>query len=106
MFAVFVQLFNQINARKINDEMNVFSGIIHSHLFIYIWLAEAGLQVQGTSSLHLPALDYHEWRICCSGQFWALCILAYCIVSPKLDDSLLMENARFNGIGQPSVLCG
>ena len=40
-----VQLFNQINARKIHDEMNVFSGIIHSHLFIYIWIAEAGLQV-------------------------------------------------------------
>ncbi|CAK0781476.1 hypothetical protein CVIRNUC_005383 [Coccomyxa viridis] len=42
---IFMQLFNQINARKINDEMNVFSGIIHSHLFIYIWIAEAGLQV-------------------------------------------------------------
>ena len=41
-----VQLFNQINARKINDELNVFSGIIHSHLFIYIWIVEAGLQVQ------------------------------------------------------------
>jgi hypothetical protein len=42
-----LQLFNQINARKINDELNVFSGIIHSHLFIYIWILEAGLQVRG-----------------------------------------------------------
>lgn len=41
-----MQLFNQINARKINDELNVFSGIIHSHLFIYIWIVEAGLQVR------------------------------------------------------------
>ncbi len=46
-FFVHVQLFNQINARKINDEINVFSGIIHSHLFIYIWILEAGLQVRG-----------------------------------------------------------
>ncbi len=47
-FSVHVQLFNQINARKINDELNVFSGIIHSHLFIYIWILEAGLQVRGS----------------------------------------------------------
>ena len=41
----YVQLLNQINARKINDELNVFSRLIHSHLFMYIWIAEAGLQV-------------------------------------------------------------
>jgi len=47
-----VQLFNQINARKIGDELNVFSGIIHSHLFIYIWIVEAGLQVLELSTAH------------------------------------------------------
>ena len=54
-----VQLFNQINARKINDEMNVFYGIIHSHLFIYIWIAEAGLQVHGL----LPRVSLHMGQL-------------------------------------------
>ena len=63
-----VQLFNQINARKINDEMNVFSGIIHSHLFIYIWIAEAGLQVHGLLPGVSPsslAAQCHQVHWCC-----------------------------------------
>ena len=63
-----VQLFNQINARKIHDEMNVFSGIIHSHLFIYIWIAEAGLQVHGLSPRVSPSLlvaQCHQVPRCC-----------------------------------------
>ena len=52
-----MQLFNQINARKINDELNVFSGIIHSHLFIYIWIVEAGLQVGSPRQVYTPLHD-------------------------------------------------
>ena len=56
-----MQLFNQINARKINDELNVFSGIIQSHLFMYIWILEAGLQVRGALELTLSPLLF----VCC-----------------------------------------
>ncbi len=40
-----VQLFNQINARKINDELNVFKGIFRAPMFLYIWFIEVILQV-------------------------------------------------------------
>ncbi|BDA43546.1 probable calcium-transporting ATPase 11, plasma membrane-t [Coccomyxa sp. Obi] len=42
---IFMQLFNQINARKINDELNVFDGIFRAPMFLYIWFIEAILQV-------------------------------------------------------------
>lgn len=35
---VFMQVFNMINARKINDEKNAFAGIINNRMFIIIWL--------------------------------------------------------------------
>ena len=40
-----MQLFNQINARMINDELNVFRGIFRAPMFLWILLLEAALQV-------------------------------------------------------------
>ena len=48
---VLMQLFNQVNARKINDEPNVLEGILDNRLFLGILGAEALLQV-GLGSLH------------------------------------------------------
>ena len=42
---VFMQLFNQINARKIQGEFNSFSGILDNWLFLVIMLVEVGGQV-------------------------------------------------------------
>lgn len=39
-----MQVFNFINARKINDEINTFSNIHRSHYFIIIVIAIFGLQ--------------------------------------------------------------
>lgn len=33
---VFMQIFNMINARKINDEFNIFAGIFHNSIFLVI----------------------------------------------------------------------
>jgi hypothetical protein len=40
IFNVFVimTLFNELNARKINNERNVFEGILNNYIFIVIWL--------------------------------------------------------------------
>jgi len=38
-------MFNQINARKIGDEYNVFEGILQSHIFLVIWFLVVGIQV-------------------------------------------------------------
>ena len=47
IFNVFVimTLFNEINARKINDERNVFDGIWNNYIFIVIWFICLGGQV-------------------------------------------------------------
>jgi len=42
---LFVQMFNQINARKIEDEYNVFEGILQSRIFMVIWFGVVGVQV-------------------------------------------------------------
>jgi magnesium-transporting ATPase (P-type) len=42
---VMLQLFNQINARKIHDEANILDGILDNQLFLYILGGEALLQV-------------------------------------------------------------
>lgn len=35
---VLMTLFNEINARKIRNERNVFSGIHRNHVFVLIWV--------------------------------------------------------------------
>ncbi|KAK9829300.1 hypothetical protein WJX72_005021 [[Myrmecia] bisecta] len=42
---IFMQLFNEINARKINDEYNVFQNLHKSTMFIYIIIITVILQV-------------------------------------------------------------
>jgi magnesium-transporting ATPase (P-type) len=47
VFAIFVflQIFNMINARKINDEYNICEGICGNILFIGVWLSIVIVQV-------------------------------------------------------------
>jgi Ca2+-transporting ATPase len=47
IFNVFImcQMFNFINARKLNDDYNIFEGILHSHIFIAIWIFIGGAQI-------------------------------------------------------------
>jgi hypothetical protein len=45
---VCLQLINEVNARRINDELNVFEGIHKSPIFIGVLLVTAGLQVRLT----------------------------------------------------------
>ena len=42
---VLMTLFNEINCRKIHDELNVFSGILRNKLFPCIWLSTFITQV-------------------------------------------------------------
>ena len=44
-----MQIFNQINARKIKDEYNPFSGLVGGAAFLYILLIEVILQVRSTA---------------------------------------------------------
>jgi magnesium-transporting ATPase (P-type) len=35
---VFLQIFNMLNARKINDEINICAGIFENSMFVIVWL--------------------------------------------------------------------
>ena len=47
VFNVFIwmQLFNEINARRINDEINVFRGVLGNYIFPAVWVITVGCQV-------------------------------------------------------------
>lgn len=67
---VFMQIFNMLCARKIHDELNIFSGILGNKMFIVIWLIILVLQVlitQFTQDVFVVARDglaWHQWLIC------------------------------------------
>merc|ERR1712070_365492 len=42
---VFLQTFNMLGARKINDEKNIFEGIFKNPLFMGVWLTIFGGQI-------------------------------------------------------------
>ena len=46
MFCICMQMFNQINARKVEDEYNVFQGLHKSRIFIYIWVFVVAVQAR------------------------------------------------------------
>lgn len=67
---VFMQIFNMINARKINDEFNIFSGIFGNTMFIIIWVTIVILQVLITQltrevfEVNREGLTWAQWLIC------------------------------------------
>jgi magnesium-transporting ATPase (P-type) len=65
---VWAQLFNEINARKLQDELNPFEGIMKNRLFIGIFIGSAAMQfvtvqVAGIVFKAVP-LDGDDWAIC------------------------------------------
>ena len=67
---VFYTLFNQINCRVINDQLNIFSRIHHCWLFILITGCEMGLQALlvefGRNAFHCSkgGLTIQQWGMC------------------------------------------
>lgn len=65
---VMLQLFNQVNARKIYGEDNVLEGILDNRLFVYILSAELALQaliVQfGGEAFGTRPLSLEQWGAC------------------------------------------
>jgi len=67
---VFMQIFNMINARKINDELNIFEGIHHNSAFMIIFVLITVIQIfiiQFTQDVFQVARDglaWHQWMLC------------------------------------------
>ena len=67
---VMMQIFNFLNCRKIQDEINIFSGITRNPLFIIIVICIFGLQILlisfTGSAFHVypNGLSIEQWLIC------------------------------------------
>jgi len=67
---VLMTLFNEINARKLEGEWNVFQGILKNNLFLGLWVFEAVLQVLMVCvggkllSVHVGGLTGMQWLWC------------------------------------------
>ncbi|GAB6019398.1 Plasma membrane calcium-transporting ATPase 3, variant 3 [Chamberlinius hualienensis] len=65
---VMMTLFNEINARKIHGQRNVFQGIFTNPIFYVIWLATAALQVLivqfGGKAFSTIGLTIDQWMWC------------------------------------------
>ena len=72
VFNVFVmmQLFNEINARKIHGERNVFEGIYRNPIFCSVVLGTFVLQVNMSTHTHkCLQTPVGYWRIRCQWQY-------------------------------------
>jgi len=67
---VFMQVFNMICSRKINDEFNILKGIMGNPSFCVVWIVIAVVQVLVTQffgravSVHVNGLTSVQWAWC------------------------------------------
>ncbi|KAF2363503.1 P-type ATPase [Trinorchestia longiramus] len=65
---VMMTLFNEINARKVHGELNVFSGLLRNSFFCCIWaatfLAQVLLVQYGGHAFSTAPLSYDQWLLC------------------------------------------
>lgn len=67
---VFMQIFNMICARKINDEINIFSGILSNPAFGVVWTIIVIVQILCCQlfgrfvSVHVNGLTGTQWIYC------------------------------------------
>jgi len=63
-----MQLFNEINARKVNDEPNIFDKLFTNWIFVLIYLITIGFQIMMVELFgpfaSTTSLPWKEWLIC------------------------------------------
>ena len=65
---VWCQLFNELNARSIDDHQNIFKGLHRSYIFLGVLVVSAGLQVLivevGGEAFKVTGLTWDQWLFC------------------------------------------
>jgi len=80
-FFIIAQIFNEINSRKIMDELNLFDRILTNHIFVGVLIITAGLQLV---FMLTPVGEFFEISEISGGE-WALCIaLGFAVVPLSL----------------------
>jgi len=65
---IFMQIFNEINSRKIDDEYNIFDGLFSSQIFMGVLVITVGLQVIIMTTplgdfFKVDSLQWYEWLV-------------------------------------------
>jgi len=66
---VFLQIFNMLGARKINDELNIFEGVCSNSMFVVVWFVIVGGQIlivqfgSIAMKVHVNGLTSSQWLI-------------------------------------------
>ncbi|KYQ93215.1 P-type ATPase [Tieghemostelium lacteum] len=79
---VFCQLFNEINSRVLDNQLNVFQGILRNYIFLGVMLFNVVVQTLlvefGGDFFGTRHLDYKQWFFCLIIGFgtliWGLCL--------------------------------
>ncbi|ETO59667.1 calcium-translocating P-type ATPase, PMCA-type [Phytophthora nicotianae P1976] len=73
---VWMQLFNELNCRKIHDELNIFKGITKNRVFLYVCVLQIAMQVvmvQLTGDwFNCTPLEVNQWFACIGMGFISL----------------------------------
>lgn len=85
---VFMQIFNEINARKLKaDEINVFSNFFNNWLFIIIEVVTIGVQIllvhYGGRAMKCSRLTMHQHLICVGIGMFSLVVGLIVKLIPK-----------------------
>jgi len=65
---VFCQIFNEFNARRLNDEWNLFKGVHKNYFFMVIWVVTIAVQIiiveVGGPVTQTTSLNADQWGFC------------------------------------------
>ncbi|KAG0348933.1 hypothetical protein BG004_003650 [Podila humilis] len=65
---VFLQIFNEVNCRRLDNHLNIFAGIQHNNYFIIIFIIMVAFQAIivefGGAAFETESLDGIQWLIC------------------------------------------
>jgi hypothetical protein len=84
-----LQIFNEINSRRVHNELNVFDGFFKNGLFVSIVLGTVGVQALlvevGSKAFKVTGLTWQQWLICVVMSLgWSFCLIAKGIGSSSL----------------------
>ncbi|KAI9176036.1 plasma membrane calcium [Blastocladiella emersonii ATCC 22665] len=106
---IFLQIFNEINCRRLDNHLNVFKGIHRNPYFVTIMLLTILLQVVivqfGRSAFQTVPLNAGEWLACIAIGFLSIPVgiiirlLPDWFYTPPADERVFMTKERLQWIG-------
>ncbi|RHZ80355.1 hypothetical protein Glove_137g68 [Diversispora epigaea] len=73
---VFMQIFNEINCRRLDNKLNIFKNLWANRFFVVIFIAMVGVQILivtfGGAAFRTESLNIQEWLVCLGLGFLSL----------------------------------